>query len=124
MISEAISTSNNWEDLANNNNFINYQSGQTSTLAGSFTAIGRSSQLEGALFSTDTGQTTDLIETPSAFLYLKVSAKDDFNQDDFDKKSDEIRTQLLTSKKSRGYFDWLNSAKSTVEVDDWRYLIY
>lgn len=124
MMSKAISTSNNWEDLANRNDFINYQSEQTSTLAGSFTSIGRSSQLEGALFSTDVDQTTGLIETPSAFLYLKVSAKDDFNQDDFDKKSDEIRTQLLTSKKSRGYFDWLNSAKSAVEVDDWRYLIY
>ncbi len=117
-------TSNDWGNTSNNNEYVNYLSDQTSTLSGSFTSIGRSSQLEGALFSTNKGEISNLVETPSSFLYLKIKNKDEFNQEDFNEKADEIRTQLLSSKKNRGYFDWVNSVKKEIEIDDWRYLIY
>ena len=123
IISEA-ENSNNWKALSEENEYITSLFDQTSTLSGSFTSIGRSSQLEGALFSADTGEISKLIETPSSFLYLKVNSKDEFNEEDFNKKSDEIKTLLLSSKGNRGYFDWLNSVKSEIEIDDWRYLIY
>ena len=123
MLSDNIS-SNNWESISESNEYINYLSDQTSTLSGSFESIGRSSQLEGALLSIDTGQISKLIETPSSLLYLKINSKDEFKQSDFDENADAIRTQLLSSKRNRGYFEWLNAVKSEIEIDDWRYLIY
>jgi parvulin-like peptidyl-prolyl isomerase len=124
IISNAMNSSNNWKSLSDSNEYINYLSDQTSTLAGSFTSIGRSSQLEGTLFSINNGQTSKLIKTASSFLYLKLNSKDEFDEADFNEKIDAIRAQLLSAKKNRGYFDWLNSAKSNIEIDDWRYLIY
>jgi len=123
MLSDNIS-SNNWKSISESNEYINYLSDQTSTLSGSFESIGRSSQLEGALLSIDTGQISKLIETPSSLLYLKINSKDEFKQSDFDESADAIRTQLLSSKRNRGYFEWLNAVKSEIEIDDWRYLIY
>ena len=123
MLSDNIS-SNNWKSISESNEYINYLSDQTSTLSGSFESIGRSSQLEGALLSIDTGQISKLIETPSSLLYLKINSKDEFKQSDFDENADAIRTQLLSSKRNRGYFEWLNAVKSEIEIDDWRYLIY
>ena len=57
-------------------------------------------------------------------MFGGVNSKDEFNEIDFNEKSDGIRTQLLSAKRNRGYFDWLNSVKSEIEIDDWRYLIY
>lgn len=124
IISNAIDSSNDWKSLSDDNEYINYLSDQTSILSGSFTSIGRSSQLEGTLFSIDKGKTSKLVKTASSFLYLKLNSKDEFDEADFNEKVDGIRTQLLSSKRNRGYFDWLNSAKSKIEIDDWRYLIY
>ena len=124
MITTALSSGGNWESIANSNQYINYISEQTSTLSGSFTSIGRSSQLEGALFALDTGNISTLIETPSSLVYVNMKSKTEFDESDFNEKSEGIRTQLLSSKGGRGYFDWLNSAKSDLEIDDWRYLIY
>ena len=124
IISNAINSSNDWKSLSDDNEYINYLSDQTSILSGSFTSIGRSSQLEGTLFSIDKDQTSKLVKTASSFLYLKMNSKDEFDEADFNEKVDGIRTQLLSSKRNRGYFDWLNSAKSKIEIDDWRYLIY
>ena len=124
IISNAMNFSNNWKSLSDDNEYINYLSDQTSILSGSFTSIGRSSQLECTLFSIDKGQISKLVKTASSFLYLKLNSKDEFDEADFNEKVDGIRTQLLSLKRNRAYFDWLNSAKSKIEIDDWRYLIY
>ena len=124
MIAEALNSGNSWESLASTDTYFNYLSEETSTLAGSFTSIGRSSQLEGALFALDAENVSKLIETPSSLVYVKMKSKSEFDENDFNEKSSGIRTQLLSAKSNRGYFEWLNSAKSELEIDDWRYLIY
>ena len=124
LISDAVSNSSDWEDIANNNDYFNYLSGETSTLSGAFTSIGKSSELEGALISLGTGGISKIIETPSSYLFLEVADKTEFNEDDFFENSENIKNQLLSTKRSRGYFQWLNSRKGEIEIDDWRDLIY
>ena len=124
IISNTINAGSDWENAASDIEYINYLSDQTSTLAGSFTSIGRSSQLEGALFALESGNISKMIETPSSLVHVKMNSKSEFDETDFNEKLEDIRNQLLSSRKSRGYFDWLNSAKSELEIDDWRYLIY
>ena len=53
-----------------------------------------------------------------------MKSKTEFDQTDFNEKSDALRTSLLSTKKNRGYFEWLNSVKNEIEIDDWRHLIY
>ena len=124
LISNALSTASDWEDLATNNDYLKYLSGETSTLSGAFTSIGKSSELEGALISLESGETSKIIGTPSSYLFLKITEKTEVDEDDFFKNSENIKNQLLSAKRSRSYFQWLNSRKDEIEVDDWRDLIY
>ena len=124
LISDAVSNSSDWGNLATNDDYFKYLSEETSTLSGAFTSIGKSSELEGALISLKVGEISKIIETPSSYLFLEVTNKTEFNEDDFFESSENIKNQLLSTKRSRGYFQWLNSRKDQIEIDDWRDLIY
>ena len=57
-------------------------------------------------------------------IFLKMTSKTEFNEEDFIENSQNIKSQILSTKRSRGYFQWLNSRKDEIKIDDWRYLIY
>ena len=124
LITEATSNSSDWKTLANNSDYLDYLSEETATISGSFTTIGKSSKLEGALIALEIGENSNLIETSSSYLFLEIVAKTEIDENDFLENSENIKTQLLSTKRSRGYFQWLNSRKDEVEIDDWRHLIY
>ena len=74
--------------------------------------------------SLNEGQTSRLIETGSSYLFLEIASKSEVDQEDLEEKSNGIRTQLLSSKGSRGYFQWSTSKRNDIEIEDWRHLIY
>ena len=124
VISELVSNSSNWKTAAESNEYAKYLEEETGTISATFTSIGKSSELEGALISLSEGQTSKLIETGSSYLFLEIASKSDVNEEDFEEKSNGIRSQLLSSKSSRGYFQWSTSRRNDIEIEDWRHLIY
>jgi len=69
----------NWEEFANTNSLIQYSSGETSTLGGSFPGIGKSNQLTGTLLAMDAGEISGVLETYNSLLILTMTSKDEFN---------------------------------------------
>ena len=124
IITELVSNSTNWKMLADSNEYLEYLAEETGTISATFNSIGKSSELEGALMSLNEGQTSRLIETGSSYLFLEIASKSEVDQEDLEEKSNGIRTQLLSSKASRGYFQWITSKRNDIEIEDWRHLIY
>ncbi len=126
LLSEAVSKSNfdGWSTIAEQNTYFSIVQNQEGKINASFEEVGKSSELEGALISLDIDNASNIIETPTCYLYLKVKEKSIFSEEDYESKSEGIKSQLQSSRKNSGYFKWLNARKNELEIDDWRYLIY
>ena len=120
------SVNSNWNELAISNDLINLELNQENKISGNYKGIGKSSELEGSLSSLSSpGDISKLIKTPTAYAYVKLISKSEFDEDDYDKQYSTIKSQLLISKQfSGGYNGWLQSRKEDIEIDDWRHLIY
>jgi hypothetical protein len=120
----AISEIDSWEALANSDSLFQFTSGETSTLGGSFTGIGKSNQLTGTLLAMKAGETSDVIETFNAVLLLKMSSRDAFDDSLYQENYTSIRDQLLNNERSRGFTSWLTEAKKTINQEDYRSEVY
>ena len=114
----------NWKILANSDSLLQYSSGETSTLGGSFPSIGKSNQLTGTLLAMKVGEISGVIETYNAVLRLKMTAKDTFSDSLYEAEYTAIRDQLLNTERSRGYTSWLTEAKKTLKTEDYRSEVY
>ena len=123
-ILNAISITDNWETLANSDSLLQFTTGESSTLGGSFPRIGKSNQLTGTLLAMDAGHTSGVIETYNAILRLKMTAKDEFNDSLYQAEYTSIRDQLLNTERSRGYTSWLTEAKKSIKTEDYRSEVY
>ena len=71
------------------------------------------------------GDVSQLIKTPTAYVYVKLVSKSEFNEDDYNEQYSTVKSQLLLNKRfSGGYNEWLRSKKESVSIEDWRHLIY
>ena len=120
------SESSNWNEFSISNDLINLELNQENKISGNYNGIGKSSELEGSLSSLSSpGDISKLIKTPTAYAYVKLINKSEFDEDDYDKQYPTIKSQLLISKQfSGGYNGWLQSRKEEIEIEDWRHLIY
>ena len=124
LLSNAVLENNSWETAVNSNDYFKLVTDQSGKINSTFDAIGKSAALEGALTSIDKGGVSNIIQTPTCFLYFSVKDKSIFNEEEYQEKYDEIKSQLQLTKKNSGYFKWLNSKKNELEIDDWRHEIY
>ena len=94
--------------------------------SGNYKGIGKSPELEGELSSLNNpGEISNLIKTPTAYVFAKLVSKSDLDQEDYDEQYSTIKSQLLLNKRfSSGYNEWLRTKKENIEVEDWRHLIY
>ena len=114
----------NWEEFANSDSLLQYSSGETSTLGGSFPRIGKSNQLTGTLLAMDAGATSGVLETYNAVLILTMTSKDEFNDSLYQEQYTSIRDQLLNIERSRGFTSWLTEAKKSTNIEDYRSEVY
>ena len=115
---------NNWEELANSDSLLQYSSGETSTLGGSFPGIGKSNQLTGTLLAMDAGETSGVLETYNAVLIINMTSKDEFNDSLYQEQYTSIRDQLLNTERTRGFTGWLTEAKKSIKQEDYRSKVY
>jgi len=120
----AISGTDNWEALASSDSLLQFSSGESSTLGGSFTGIGKSNQLTGTLLAMNVGETSGVIETFNAVLLLKMSSRDEFNDSLYQDNFTSIRDQLLNTERTRGFTSWLTDAKKIIDQEDYRSEVY
>ena len=121
---KSISGSDSWEALANSDSLLQFSSGETSTLGGSFTGIGKSNQLTGTLLAMDVGDASGVLETFNAVLLLRMTSRDEFNDSLYQENYTSIRDQLLNTERTRGFTSWLTEAKKAIDQKDYRSEVY
>ena len=123
-LSEKLGDSSDWKSLADNNDLIEWVDGDTQTIGGSFKTIGKSSELTGTLLAMNEGQISQVITTFNTACVVKMILKDDMDVDDFSNNFDDLKAQLINTKKSRGYSNWLRATKENIEIIDNRAAYY
>ena len=114
----------NWELITNNDSLLQFSSGETQTIGGSFPGIGKSNQLTGTLLAMDEGEISGIIETFNAALVLQMTSRDAFDDSLYQEEYSSIRNQLLNSERTRGFTSWLTDAKKSIKQEDYRSEVY
>lgn len=123
-IIKSINADDDWKNIASSDTLLEFNRGETSTVGGSFTNIGKSNQLTGTLLAMQNGETSNVIETFNSVLRVKMITKDDFNDSLYQAEYNTIRTRLLNAENSRSYTNWLTKAKKNIEIEDYRSEVY
>ena len=120
------SKNSHWSDFSASNDLIDIESNSESKASGNFKGIGKSPELEGVLLSLSSpGDISQLVKTPTAYTYVKLGSKSEIDEDAYNEQYSIIKSQLLLNKRfSGGYNEWLQSKKESIDIEDWRHLIY
>jgi hypothetical protein len=113
-----------WKALADSDEFIEFVEGDTKTIGGTFTTIGKSGELTGTLLAMEAGDVSPVLTTFSTACMVKMISKDEFDDGAFDEAFADLKTQLNNTKSSRGYSNWLRMAKESIEIIDNRFSFY
>ena len=122
------SKNTDWDQFSNSNDLINLELNKENKISGNYVGLGKSPELEGALSTLSLpGDISELIKTPTAYAYVKLIIKSEFDEDDYNEQYSTIKSQLLSNQRfgrSGGYNGWLESRKKEIDIEDWRHLIY
>ena len=108
------------ESIANENDLIEFKSGEVKNIGGSFTGVGKSSAMTGTLLSMEIGDISKVIETFNTACIIKMIDKLEIDQNDFNSSYEEIKSQLTSRKTASGYSNWLNDMKASIDIEDFR----
>ena len=123
-ILNGIQNSDEWAKNATNNFLVEYKSNETQKIGGSFPGIGKNNALTGTILAMENGNTSEVLETYNAVLIIKLVTKDAINDSLYNEAYDGIRNNLLNSERGQSYSYWLNNAKKTIEITDYRSEVY
>jgi len=123
-LTEKSTSSDDWNALSNSDVFIEYVEGDTKTIGGTFTTIGKSGELTGTLLAMEAGDVSPVLTTFSTACMVKMTSKDEFDDGAYDEAFADLKIQLNNTKSSRGYSNWLRAAKENIEVIDNRASFY
>jgi len=121
------SASQNYNELislSENNELIEFMSDTTKSIGSSFPEIGRSSKVLGTLLSMKPGDISPVIETSNGAVIIKLIAIDDFDNDKYLEEYKVLYDQLLATKRSSVFSDWLSGVKDNLEIEDYRSQLY
>ena len=123
-LSENATNNTDWKALADADEFIEFIQADTKTIGGTFTTIGKSGELTGTLLAMNPGDISPVISTFNTACMVKMVSKDEFDNGAYDEAFTALKTQLNNTKSSRGYSNWLRSAKDNIEIIDNRASFY
>lgn len=112
------------ETIANENELIEFQSGEEKNIGGSFTGIGKSSSLTGTLLAMEPGNISGVLETFNSAVIIRMVDKDELIPEEFEEAKAELKEQLLNSRQINGYNNWLTEMKKTIKIEDYRSSIF
>jgi hypothetical protein len=112
--------SDDWKSLAEGDDLIEYLESDTKTIGGTFQSIGKSSELTGTLMAMESGSESPVLTTFNTACVVRMVNKDILDEAAYSEGKKDLKDQLINSKRSRGYFNWLNAAKEAANIEDFR----
>ncbi|MCK4547983.1 MAG: peptidylprolyl isomerase [Candidatus Eisenbacteria sp.] len=74
----------------------------------------------GTAFVLPEGQISDVIETRTGFVILRVDEKVPFDEDEYAKTGDQLRDRLLMQKQQAAFSIWFNGIYEASKIEDYR----
>ena len=123
-LAERLDKNVDWKTLADSDDLIEFIGKETKTIGGTFTSIGKSSELTGTLLSMNIDDISPVITTFNTACVVKMTSKDEFDEDLYNEAFSDLKTELNKTNSSRGYSNWLKEAKENIEIIDNRSSFY
>ena len=114
----------NLSDLAETYPNFEYVEEATGTLIGSFTSIGKSNYVAGALLNAKEGDFLGPLETIRGQTFIKVLSIDAINEEDFDEKKESLKFSLIIQRQNLIWSNWLQALRDDSDIEDNRFDFY
>ena len=114
----------NLSDLAETYPNFEYVEEATGTLIGSFTSIGKSNYVAGALLNAKEGDFLGPLQTIRGQAFIKVLSIDAINEEDFDEKKESLKFSLIIQRQNLIWSNWLQALRDDSDIEDNRFDFY
>ena len=114
----------NLSDLAETYPNFEYVEEATSTLIGSFTSIGKSNYVSGALLNAKEGDFLGPLPTIRGQAFIKVLSIDEVNEEDFNEKKESLKFSLIIQRQNLIWSNWLQALRDDSDIKDNRFDFY
>lgn len=94
------------------------------TLEGNITGVGRDPVFAGAAFALDEQEISQPVKGARGYYIIRMKGKSPFDEEGFQAQREQLRNQLLDSKRRTVYTNWINSLKDNANIKDYRYIFY
>ena len=107
-----------FQEIKDNNNNVDFVSGDTKLLTRSFNSFGRSNFLVGALLKARVGDVIGPINTTRGYGIVKVLDISSIDSSDFEIKRDVIYNNIRNQRQSENYQNWYQDLLDQAEIVD------
>ncbi len=114
----------NLSDLAETYPNFEYVEEATSTLIGSFTSIGKSNYVSGALLNAKEGDFLGPLPTIRGQAFIKVLSIDEISEEDFNEKKESLKFSLIIQRQNLIWSNWLQALRDDSDIEDNRFDFY
>ena len=114
----------NLSDLAKTYPNFEYVEEATSSLIGSFTSIGRSNYVAGALLNAKQGDFFGPLPTIRGQAFVKVLSIDEVDEKDFNEKKEALKFSLIIQRQNLIWSNWLQALRDNSDIEDNRFDFY
>ena len=114
----------NLSDLAKTYPNFEYVEEATSSLIGSFTSIGRSNYVAGALLNSKQGDFFGPLPTIRGQVFVKVLNIDEVDEKDFNEKKEALKFSLIIQRQNLIWSNWLQALRDNSDIEDNRFDFY
>ena len=114
----------NLSDLAETYPNFEYVEEATSTLIGSFTSIGKSNYVAGALLNAKEGDFLGPLPTIRGQAFIKVLSIDEISEEDFNEKKESLKFSLIIQRQNLIWSNWLQALRDDSDIEDNRFDFY
>jgi len=114
----------NLSDLAETYPNFEYVEEATSALIGSFTSIGKSNYVAGALLNAKEGDFLGPLPTIRGQAFIKVLSIDEVNEEDFNEKKESLKFSLIIQRQNLIWSNWLQALRDDSDIEDNRFDFY
>jgi len=114
----------NLSDLAETYPNFEYVEEATSALIGSFTSIGKSNYVAGALLNAKEGDFLGPLPTIRGQAFIKVLSIDEISEEDFNEKKESLKFSLIIQRQNLIWSNWLQALRDDSDIEDNRFDFY
>jgi len=112
------------QSVMDGNEDLNGVRDESKTLLESFTSIGRSNYVVGALLNSKIGDLLGPLDTNRGWALIKVKGIAPIDSTDYEVQKDVLKTNLFNREQNQVFQSWLEDLKSRAEIVDNRKYIF